>query len=136
MATYRGRAFIVLHVHYIFKGHLSSGAITSRRRRLAPIAHTPDHTPPPRSWHTRTLIARDGIDPRAIRTRQVTCSPTTRLITSTSQLLSERRPLPEHGAFPVDDVHRDDQQERDAEQDGGCVGERVRADVLEEWCSR
>ena len=63
-------------------------------------------------------------------------SPATIVFTSTSELLGKWRSLSEHRPFPVDDVHRDDQQKRDAEKDGRSVRKRIRADVLEERSGR
>ena len=41
------------------------------------------------------------------------------------QLLREGRALPEHGSLPVDDIDGDNEDEGDAEEDCGGVGEVV-----------
>jgi len=53
------------------------------------------------------------------------------------ELLREGGPLAQGGAFPVDDVDGDDEEEGDAEEDCGGVGEVVfAADVCEEGGGR
>jgi hypothetical protein len=78
-------------------------------------------------------IASNRVLPGAVETWQRTNSPATGLVARTAELLGEGTTSTQNGTLPVDDVHRNDQEQGDTEKDSRCIGEMVlAANVLEE----